>query len=236
MDYKDYLVGKNESGFWFRAKIDLINILFEKIFKNNSKKLKILSVGAGTGEELSILNKFGEVYVIDIEKKALDLIKNSLYKEKNVCDACNLSYKNNFFDVVVAFDVLEHIEKDNVAVKEIKRVLKKQGAFIFSVPAFQFLYSSHDKALEHKRRYSKKKLKSLLQIFNKTNFHYWNFFMFPYALLRLFKKNSSPKIEEGKVSPFLDKFCFNLLIIENFLIKNNFKFPFGVTIFGISKK
>lgn len=236
MDYKDYLVGKSESGFWFRAKINLINILFKKNFPNTSKKLKILSIGAGTGEELSVLNKFGEVYVIDIEKKALDLIKDNLCKEKKVCDTCKLFYKNNFFDVVVAFDVLEHIEKDKVAIKEIKRVLKKQGTFIFSVPAFQFLYGPHDKALEHKRRYSKKKLISLLQVFNKTSLYYWNFFMFPYSLTRLLKKNSPPKVEEGKVPFILDKFCFGLLKIENFLIQNKIKLPFGVSLFGISKK
>jgi len=154
MDYKDYQSGKVKLDFWFRAKNDLIEkLLFNQFPKK--KKLKILNLGAGTGSDLEILNNFGEVYVIDVEKKALDLIPDNLCVEKKICDACKLIYKDDFFDLVVSFDVFQHIENDEIAIKEAYRVLKKKGILFFSVPALQKLYSSHDKALEHKRRYSK---------------------------------------------------------------------------------
>ncbi|MBD3231372.1 methyltransferase domain-containing protein [Candidatus Dependentiae bacterium] len=68
--------------------------------------------------------------------------------------------------MVVAFDVLEHIKNDHLAVKEITRVLKKGVIFIFTVSALNFLYSHHDKFLEHYRRYDKDSLKKLLNDFN----------------------------------------------------------------------
>lgn len=240
MDYKDYLAGNSKSNFWFRAKLDLINILLQKNLENsqkNLKNLKILSIGTGTGEELYSLNKFGKVYVIDIEKRALDLIPSKLYKEKKICDTCNLTYPNNFFDLVVAFDVFEHIKNDRLAVSECRRVLKKRGVLIFSVPAFQFLYSAHDKALEHKRRYSKKELKNLFKEFKILYINYWNFILFlPLAISRLIKKNSEPKVDNPIVNPVVDFILYNIFKIENFLIKKSFKTPLGITIFGTCLK
>ena len=91
MDYKDYLAGNSKSTFWFRAKVGLIEVLLQKYVKPSSNKLKIFRFGAGTGEELYSLSKFGDVYVTIIEKKALDLIPKGLYKEKKICEE-NLEY------------------------------------------------------------------------------------------------------------------------------------------------
>jgi ubiquinone/menaquinone biosynthesis C-methylase UbiE len=236
MDYKDYEAGKSGDDFWFRAKKQLIKSLLLREL-GPRKKLKILNIGAGTGEDLEILNKFGDVYVIDIEKKALELIPEKLYKEKKICDACSLNYPDNFFDLVVAFDVFEHIEKHRKAIKEVYRVLKRKGNLIFSVPAFKFLYSAHDKALKHERRYSKKELKDLLKDFKKVNLSYWNSFLFlPITLQRIAKKRAIPKVEAPKFNIYLDNLLFKLLNLENFLIKRNFKFPWGITIIGCCKK
>src|SRR3989344_5386299 len=105
MDYKDFLSGKTEETFYFKAKNRLINIIMKKIkkkiFKNND-----------------------ENYIIDINDKALNQIDKRLYTEKKKEDACNLSYKDNFFDIVVALGVLEHVKEDNKLVNEAYRTLK----------------------------------------------------------------------------------------------------------------
>lgn len=235
MDYEDYKAGKSESSFWFKARRNLIfQLLSKKRIKDN---VKILSIGVGTGDELEVLNKFGEVSIIDINKKALDLIPKKLFYKKQVGDARNLSFKEKSFDIVVAFDVLEHIKEDNLVIKEIYRVLKQNGIFFFSVPAFQFMYSSHDKALNHYRRYSKKHLKLLLKNFKQTKMNYWNSFLFlPICLTRILKKNSPPKVDDDNVSSSLDFLFLKLLNLENFLISKNISFPFGVSIFGICRR
>ena len=235
MDYEDYKAGKSESSFWFKGKRDLISNLFKENL--TKKNIKILSIGVGTGDELRVLNKFGKIYIVDINKKALDLIPKKLYYKKKVCNAVKLSFKDKIFDVIVAFDVFEHIKEDKLAIKEIYRVLKNKGFLFFSVPAFQFLYSSHDKALNHYRRYSKNRLKNLLKNFKKIDLYYWNFFLFPLiALIRLIKKKSKPKVDKDQINPFLDSLFFKLLKIENLLISKKIHLPFGVSIFGIYKK
>jgi len=236
MDYKDYQSGKVKLDFWFRAKNNLIGKLLSREF-SKKKKLKILNLGAGTGSDLEILNNFGEVYVIDIEERALDLIPNNLCVEKKVCDACKLIYPDNFFDLVVSFDVFEHIKNHEIAIKEAHRVLKKQGTLLFSVPALQFLYGSHDKALKHERRYSKEELRKLLKKFIRVKLFYWNCILFsPIAFLRILKKRENPKVDNPNFNKFFDEVLFKILVFENFLIQKKIKFLIGISLIGICKK
>lgn len=237
MDYKDYLAGQPMTHCWLRGKKELIAIFLDRITKSMPKrKLKILNVGAGSGYDLETLKRYGDVYVIDINKDVLRLMPKRLYFEKKVGDACKIPYKNNFFDIAVSFDVIEHIEDDVGAVSEIYRVLKKNGYFAFSVPAFQSLFSSHDRVLGHKRRYSKKSLARLLSKFRNLKLNYWNVIFFPpLAILRILKKNSS-KADYTKFPRWAHSFFYAGFAVENKLIKHDMPMPFGLTLAGYCKK
>lgn len=236
MDYRDL---KNGSIFWFKGKKDLIDILIKKT--NFIGSLKILNVGVGVGDDLSVISKFGDVYAIDIDHNALSLVPKELVKEKKLCDVCSLPYENNFFDLVIAFDVLEHVEDDVLAVSEIKRVLKKNGKFIITVPAFNFLYSKHDEKLGHFRRYNKKRLQSLMGGFSCQMIGFWIFILFfPAFLIRYLQKANINLIKDESTVfikfNFLNIFFEKILRIENWFIKKGVSFPFGLTIYGIFKK
>ena len=235
VDLKDYQAGHSEISFGFRGKKLLINELMKKACKKN-RNLKILNIGAGTGDDLDILNKFGENHLVDIEKEALPLIKKGICASKTVADACALPFENSSFDVVVSFDVFEHIPNDNKALQEIYRVLKKDGKLVFSVPAFQTLFSSHDKALHHVRRYNIKNLNQLLSSFKTKKLFYWNSLLFlPLAITRLKNRNAEPKID-SPLPKQLNALFFHLLNFDNFLIKHNLSMPIGISIVGICQK
>lgn len=234
MDYKDYQTGATQQHFWFKAKNDLIDVLLNKITSN--KKIQILDVGAGTGDDVKTLHKFGFIHVVDINQDALDLIPNTLVLEKKCCDVCELPYENNLFEVIVAFDVLEHIEKDHQAVSEIFRVLKPGGFFIFTVPAYQWLFSTHDHYLNHVRRYNKTNIKHLLKQFKPIDLGSWLFFLFPLAAIsRLLTKNTRKK-NETMPHKFINSLMYVILKLETKLIKKGLRFPWGLTIYGIYQK
>lgn len=236
MDYKDLQAGQTKENFWFRAKTDLINVLMKKACKNRNR-LRILNIGAGTGDDLEVLNKFGKNYVIDIDKDALSVIDDKSCEERKIADACNLPYDDNFFDVAVSFDVFEHIKNDQKAISEVYRVLKENGVLIFTVPAFQFLFSSHDKALHHQRRYSKENIKTLLFQFNNIKIFFWNSLLFvSMATMRLLKRKSKPRVDLMDLPPWLNTLFFNLLKIDNFLIKRGISMPIGLSIVGFGYK
>jgi len=234
MDYKEHTADFSILDFWFKARRRRIYIQLSKL---NKKNLKILDLGAGTGDDLLIQKKFGEIYAVDIEKKALNQIPGDLCVEKKVADACKLPYKDKFFDVVTSFEVLEHVTNDTLVVSEIMRVLKDDGYLIFSVPAFQFVFSSHDKALKHKRRYNKKMLRHLFSEFNDIQIKYWNSILFlPIVLMRLVKRKSEAEIDQMKIPKIVDKLFYNILEIENELLKRDISLPIGLSIVGCCKK
>jgi SAM-dependent methyltransferase len=236
MDYSDYAAGYTSNFFWFRAKNNLIKILASKVCKKNSKA-KILIIGAGTGDELKVISAFGQNYVVDNDQNALAMIAKGFYFEKKLADACDLPYGDGFFDMAVSLDVFEHIENDRLAVKEICRVLKKNGALIFTVPAFQKILSSHDKALHHLRRYDKKRLNDIFSDFAEKKFYYWNSALFlPISAARLVKKNSKSAIDRICLPPLINNFFYALLSLDNILINRGHSLPMGLTITGYCLK
>jgi ubiquinone/menaquinone biosynthesis C-methylase UbiE len=233
MDYRDHQAGATKDFFWFRSKLHLISILLDKI--NIDTRLKILNLGAGTGDDIDVVSRFGDVYVIDIDPNAIKLIPDEAVFEKKICDACDMHYPDNYFDLVVAFDVLEHIEEDALVVNEIHRVLKPGGYFIITVPAFNFLYSSHDKALAHFRRYNKGTLRALLSDFDCREIGYWVFSLFiPVAVQRLLKRNApNSEVHHMQLPGILNSLLYAMLKVENLIIKHKIPLPFGTTIYGI---
>lgn len=219
--------------FYLKSRKNLINILLSKLGK---RKMKILDVGTNDGRNIPVLKEYGEVYAIDLDKKNLPLSEFYNPKEVKVMDVTNLKYTKEKFDLICNFDILEHVD-DKLAVENIKRVLKKEGHCFVTVPAFNFLFSSHDKALKHQRRYNPKELIKLFKEFKLIKIGFANFFLFPLiALVRLIRKNKTEKEETVFLSDSLNSLLFYILNFENKLIKLGFRFPFGLNIYAIFRK
>ena len=165
--------------WWFAGRRAIVSSLLHAALSsrppNASSALRLLDLGCGTGANLSMLchaiaaegsTPSGHVAALDYSPLALDFASQhsgelpvSLLRG----DATILPFASNAFDIVTMLDVLEHVEDDAGAVKEIFRVLKPGGAFILSVPAYQKLWSAHDEALHHFRRYEYCDLRKVLR-------------------------------------------------------------------------
>lgn len=233
MDYRDLEQGIRSDHFWFRGKRGLIRTLLEKA--RLPRGASILNVGAGTGDDLKVIADFGRVHAVDCAQEALDSIDSTLIAEKRLCDATRLPYPDSSFDAVVAFDVLEHIGEDNMAIAEIQRVLRPGGAFVFTVPAFGFLFSAHDMQLGHLRRYTKASLRKLLgRGFARVSLGYWMFTLFPLiAAARLIERGSKKASTDAGPLNGLFSLMFRM---ENILIRRGLRLPVGSTIYGICRK
>jgi len=235
MDYGDYRAGATTDFFWFKGKRGLIEVLLGKVPATGT--LKILNAGAGTGDDISVIKAFGDVYVVDTLAEALEMVPAELVAEKKVGDVTALDYPDGFFDIVLAFDLLEHVEHDAEAVSELHRVLKPGGHFLFTVPAFNSLLSEHDRRLGHYRRYNMKTLDTLLGDFDCAARGYWMTFLFPLLLVARLTEGLRRSSDSFPHIPALvnSLFC-RVLGLENRMVRAGIRMPVGATIYGICTK
>jgi SAM-dependent methyltransferase len=101
-------------------------------------------------------------------------------------DATSLPLADDSLDLVVAFDILEHLHDDDAAVREVHRVLKRSGTYLVAVPADPRLWSAHDVAVDHVRRYTRTGLLALLERggFEVDSVRSWNVLLRPVVALR----------------------------------------------------
>lgn len=237
MDLKEIKIGNDVNHFWFRARRKFLRSLMNKHLKNRDNK--ILVIGAGAGDDLHAFEEFGDMTVTDVNPEVIEYLQSMGLKNSRRADARKLSFEDESFDCIFAFDVIEHIDDDQAAVSEIFRVLKKNGKAFFTVPAYQWLFSGHDVALEHHRRYSGKSFKKLLknQKFEILDFGFWNVLLFPLALVkRLLSSKKKAQIDQTKVNSTLDKILFIVIELERSFYKKKIRFPFGLTIFTVTSK
>lgn len=119
---------------------------------------RFLEIGPGSNPRIPVKNShFIETSQVAVEKL------NSAGGKALLASAENLPYDREFFDLVCAFELMEHIEEDEKALTEIGRVLKKNGVFVFSVPLFMKYWSAWDELAGHKRRYEPDELEEKLK-------------------------------------------------------------------------
>ena len=201
--------------------------------------IHILDVGCGTGLISADLQKLGEVHSLDQSAKAVLFCKKKGLQNTYQGNVCDLPFKANMFDLVVALDVLEHIEDDHLAIQEISRVLKNQGTFICFVPAFPFLWTEQDSILKHWRRYTKTTLNNLFNTeWSCIKIGYFNSLLFPIIFtIRIFKKilNIKSKKDELEQMSSLNDMLYYIFKSE-LAVLPRFGFPFGVSLMGVYRK
>jgi len=122
----------------------------------------ILDIGGGFGTYLRFLKDRNTCCALEISRQAARNIVQSLSGVTVIIgDATSLPIADSSYDVVLLLDVLEHIEDDTKVLREIHRILKREGKLIFNVPEDPKLFSSIDRYNGHFRRYSKEGLKKI---------------------------------------------------------------------------
>lgn len=200
---------------------------------------KILDIGCASGQMIRLLeaNGFSNKTGIDISEDAIIACRRRGIENVSVMDAKTLNFLDSSFDIILASDVLEHIQADAAALRDWNRTLTHSGRLILFVPAFNFLWSKHDETNHHYRRYTKSELLRLLQQagFSVERISYWNFSLFfPIWLARLLNKNSGGD-DLQKINTTTNKLLTGLLKFENHLL-SRINFPVGVSLFAICRK
>lgn len=235
-------LASREYFYWWNIgrRLILRSVLGRHIKTNRSL---ILDVGCGSGGNILFLKNFGPVVGLDASDTALSFCRDKGFQELVLGDAQkNISYSNNHFNVVSAFDVLEHLPDDLGALKEMSRVCSPGGLVFVTVPALPFLWGPHDEYLGHQRRYTKKKLKKDFTRLGLDVLEASYFVMpaIPFIVTRRYLEKISKKNTQSHsfdvILPFwLNSTLIGWLKVERFLL-NLFPLAFGSSLYVIARK
>ena len=230
-----------ETHWWYLGRRRIIQSLVEKIRMTlPNAKPKILDVGCGTGANLKMLAAYGSAEGVDISPQAVDFCRERGLDSVKLGAIEHLPYESGSFELVTALDVVEHLDDDVAGLREMRRVLRRDGRVLLFVPAFMFLWGVQDDVSNHRRRYT---LPSLLQAVEAAGFavewaSYANIsFFLPVLVVRSMMRwlGLRAATEYGINISLLNGPFSSLFAAERFVLERG-KIPFGVSAVCIARR
>ena len=174
--------------WWYRARREVLAALIRREVRL-PPNAAILEIGCGTGHNIAMLAQFGRVDALELDEEARALAEQRLGRSVMSSPLPELAgVPTRHYDLVGAFDVIEHIDDDRAALEASAATLKPGGTFVMTVPAHPWMWSAHDAVNHHKRRYSKTALRRLIETspLKLRKIGYFNSFLFPVSIAQRF--------------------------------------------------
>ncbi len=227
--------------FWFRARNRLITWAIASYFPDAQT---FLEIGCGTGFVLSgIEQKFPDLKLFgsEIFTAGLDIVEKRSNATLFQMDAHSIPFENEF-DLVGAFDVLEHIEADEIVLQQIHQALRPRGGLVLTVPQHPWLWSQADTYAHHVRRY---RANELIEKVERAGFEVLKVTSFVSLLLPLMivsrmrqrgaQVNYNP-LSEFQISRWVNRVLERLLDLERWLIQLGLRFPVGGSLLVVARR
>lgn len=226
--------------WWFVTKKKIVLDAIDRCLSKNGN-IKVLDIGCGSGLMLNALEDIGQTFGMDMSDDAINFCKEvfSGKVEKGFLPD-QIPYEENYFGLITALDVIEHVDRDIDSLKAIRSRLVLGGKAVITVPAYMFLWSSFDEMNEHKRRYTLPELNTkLIQAgFTVETISYFNTLLFPVVFVVRILNNALKR--DGASDVDMPNWLMNFVLekifgIEKYLLKF-VNLPFGVSILAVVRK
>ena len=231
-----YRVEKEHWWFVSRNRI-LLNYIDRRL--GLSRESKILDVGCGTGAMLEEFSRRYQAFGIDFSPQAIDFCRKRGLANVRV-GSLDAFPRDERFDLITMFDVVEHVEDDRGLLSEAHGRLSPGGHLLVAVPAYRWLWSNHDVVLHHKRRYTRSTLALVVRQagFRIEHLTHFNALLFPLALTRrvagrLTGSNTADDLEVP--SPAVNSLLGGIFRLETDWIPS-MTLPFGLSLLCLAQK
>jgi len=225
--------------WWFSARQKIVmDIIKQRI--HPVRGANVLDFGCGTGAVLTELAKDYHAYGTDTSSLAIEFCHQRGLANSYCCTLETFPHPEMKFELVTMLDVIEHIDDDSGTLRQALQFIRPGGHLLVTVPAYQFLWSNHDDLNHHKRRYTRPRLKRVIEQsgFTVEMISYYNTFLFPTALLervveKMVKVGSDTTL---KVPPRpLNQLLKAIFGWERFFLRKT-TFPFGLSVIALARR
>lgn len=236
--YVGYAEAEQEH-WWHRGRRAVIKAALADLPKLSGRR--VLSIGCGTGAELEFLKSYGQVTAVDNSDDALRLARRVPSVDVRFGELPKLDLDDESYDLIFCSEVLEHVRDDGASLEEMQRLLTSSGRAVFTVPAFGSLWSDHDEAAGHFRRYTTGQLQSRAEaagftILKITYIDFWLFPLFWVVIKASHWLHFSRSALTFKTPPKpVNAVLYQIFASERWLI-NRFRLPFGGSVLLIAQK
>jgi ubiquinone/menaquinone biosynthesis C-methylase UbiE len=203
----------------------------------------ILDAGCGTG---GLLRRMGNWWPeakregLDFSPLAVEFARKRVGGTITEGSITALPFAGNSFDAIVSMDVLCQVEQPQAALREFARCLRPGGLVVVNVPAYRWLWSYHDDAVQSHHRFTRPEINTLFRDAGLQPVYatYWNTLLFPAIVLR---RKLLPAPRDGtsdvrEYSPFISAVLRALLATERLWLKTGLTLPFGTSVFAVAKR
>jgi len=227
----------DEHHWWYRGRRRVIRAELERL--PIPAGAQILDAGCGSGRTLQELAAYGTVHGIELDPAAAAVARSRGQGEVREGRLEELPWPEDSFDLITCLDVIEHTPDDRVTLRELRRVARTGAHLLVTVPAYQALWSQHDEANHHFRRYNRRMLRAAAtesgwRVQRMTSF---NSLLFPAAAgVRLLQRIRPPAEYRPDLTlgpPWLNSVLEQPLAIEAALLARGRRLPAGLSLLAV---
>jgi SAM-dependent methyltransferase len=228
------MIATDERHWWYRGRRRILRATLDDL--ELPSPCRVLDAGCGSGRTLDELAGYGDACGVDLSPEAVDATRARGH-EAHLGSVTALPFASASFGLVTCLDVVEHTPDDRRTLAELRRVTKPGGTLLLTVPAHPLLWSAHDEANLHYRRYTSSSLTDAAvdadwEITENTYFN--AALLAPAALVRVARRHAPGGSSELTLTPpALDRVLELPSRAEAALLRHGVRVPFGLSLLAV---
>jgi len=230
-------VEEDRRHWWFRGRLAVLLAILRRVLPPGHARL--LELGCGTGNVLAALAEFGEAVGMETHPDLAAAARAAGLDVRTGRLPDDLVVPPGWADAVLLLDVIEHLDDDVAALETARRALRPGGLLVITVPAYRWLWSGHDVALGHRRRYSARGLARLVERAGLHVVHvsYFNTLLFPaVALTRAWKRLTGDESHDlHRPAPAINRWLERVFALERHVVPR-VALPFGASLLLVARR
>jgi SAM-dependent methyltransferase len=224
--------------WWYRGRRTVIERVVESL--RLPAGARILDAGCGSGRNMVDLSRHGTVTGVELSHTSVCLARARGVGEVVEGSVLDMPFPADSFDLAASLDVIEHLEDDLAALRELRRAVAPGGALMVTVPAYQWLWSGHDEINHHHRRYTRRSLQRAAEQsgWEQVRTTYFNSLLLPVAVALRLLDRVNRKTTESSLDLWVPPGPVNWLLerplsLEAALIGRGGRIPGGLSLLAV---